>query len=92
LKIIESDINDSESQLKELEKILSYDDIDGLIITPLEKNKAYEMIKPHLERIKVVSLGIRLGKEIYHVGPDHVKQGKIAACIMNSLLRKGEKL
>ena len=43
LKIIESDINDSESQLKELEKILSYDDIDGLIITPLEKNKAYEM-------------------------------------------------
>lgn len=92
LKIIESDINDSESQLKELEKILFYDDIDGLIITPLEKNKAYEMIKPHLERIKVVSLGIRLGKEIYHVGPDHVKQGKIAACIMNSLLRKGEKL
>ena len=92
LTIIESDINDSESQLRELETVLSYDDIDGLIITPLEKDKAYEMIKPHLDRIKVVSLGIRLGSEIYHVGPDHVKQGKIAACITNSLLRKGEKL
>lgn len=92
LTIIESDINDSESQLRELETVLSYDDIDGLIITPLEKDKAYEMIKPHLDRIKVVSLGIRLGSEIHHVGPDHVKQGKIAACITNSLLRKGEKL
>lgn len=92
LTIIESDINDSESQLRELETVLSYDDIDGLIITPLEKDKAYEMIKPHLDRIKVVSLGIQLGREIHHVGPDHVKQGKIAACITNSLLRKGEKL
>lgn len=91
-EIIESDINDSQTQLKQLKKVLEYEDIDGLIITPLEKEKAYDMIKPYLEKIKVVSLGIRLDSEIYHVGPDHIKQGRIAGCIMNSLLRKGEKL
>lgn len=92
IEIIDTDINDSEKQLEQLKTILEYEDIDGLIITPLEKEKVYEMIKPHLDRIKVVSLGIRLGDEIFHVGPDHVKQGRIAASIMNSLLRTGEKL
>lgn len=92
IEIIDTDINDSEKQLQQLKTILEYEDIDGLIITPLEKEKVYEMIKPHLDRIKVVSLGIRLGDEIFHVGPDHVKQGRIAASIMNSLLRTGEKL
>lgn len=92
INIIETDINDSESQLAELKKVLENEDIDGLIITPLEKEKVYEMIKPYLDKIKVVSLGIRLNSEIYHVGPDHIKQGKIAGCIMNTVLRKGEKL
>lgn len=92
INIIETDINDSESQLAELKKVLENEDIDGLIITPLEKEKVYEMIKPYLDKIKVVSLGIRLNSEIYHVGPNHIKQGKIAGCIMNTVLRKGEKL
>ena len=92
LNIIETDINDPQSQLMELEKILKQEEIDGLIITPLEKEKVYEMIKPHLNRIKVVSLGIRLSSEIYHVGPDHIKQGRIAGSIMNTILRRGEKL
>lgn len=92
MEIITTDINDSQSQLDTLKKVLEYDDIDGLIITPLEKEKVYSMIEPHLDRIKVVSLGIRLNDDIYHVGPDHVKQGRIAASIMNIMLRKGEKL
>lgn len=92
MEIITSDINDSESQIKELKKVLEKEDIDGLIITPLEKEKAYSMIKPYLDRIKVVSLGIKLADEIYHVGPDHVKQGRIAASIMNVMLRENEKL
>ena len=92
LEIIETDINDSTSQLKELERILTHEEINGLIITPLEREKVYQMIKPYLDKIKVVSLGIRLSSEIYHVGPDHVKQGRIAGGIMNTVLRRGEKL
>lgn len=92
MEIITTDINDSQSQLEQLKKVLEYDDTDGIIITPLEKEKAYSMIEPYLDRIKVVSLGIRLDENIYHVGPDHVKQGRIAASIMNIMLRKNEKL
>lgn len=92
MEIVTTDINDSQSQLEALKKVLEYDNIDGLIITPLEKEKAYSMIEPHLDRMKVVSLGIKLSDNIHHVGPDHVKQGRIAANIMNIMLRKGEKL
>lgn len=92
LEIITSDINDPESQLEELKKVLKAGDMDGLIITPLAKEKVYEMLKPHLEKTNVISLGIRLHEDIPHVGPDHLKQGKIAGGIMSVLLRKGEKL
>ena len=45
-----------------------------------------------MEKIKVISVGIRLHEEIPHIGPDHKKQGKIAGAIISSLLRKDEKL
>ncbi|WP_300392703.1 LacI family DNA-binding transcriptional regulator [Fusobacterium sp.] len=92
IEIITTNINDSQSQIETLKKVLEKDDVDGLIITPLEKEKVYEIIEPHLDKIKVVSLGIKLSDNIYHVGPDHVKQGKIAAGIMNVILRENEKL
>lgn len=92
LEIITTGINDPESQIKELSKILKNGDMDGLIITPLEKERVYEMISPYLNKVKVVSLGIRLDDNIYHVGPDHIKQGRISGTIMGALLRKGEKL
>lgn len=87
-----TDINNPELQIEELKKILNADDIDGLILTPLDKNLAYEILKPYLEKIKVISLGIRLHKDIPHVGPDHRKQGKIAGGLMANFLRDDEKL
>ncbi len=92
LEIVTSDINDPESQLEELKKVIAAGDMDGLIITPLAKEKVYELLKPYLEKKNVISLGIRLHEDIPHVGPDHFKQGKISGGIMSALLRKGEKL
>ena len=92
IEIITTDINDPEAQLEELKKVVKRKDLDGIIITPLDNEKAYKILKSHLGKLKVISLGIGLHENIPHVGPDHVKQGKIAAGIMANLLRAGEKL
>lgn len=87
-----TDINDSESQIKELKKILEFEEIDGLIITPLDREKVYNILEPYLNKIKIISLGIRLHEDIPHVGPDHIKQGRIAGGIMSNLLRENENI
>ena len=85
-----TDINNSEEQIEELKKVLKEEDIDGIIITPLDKEKVYELLKPKLNSLKVLSLGIRLHEDIPHVGPDYRKQGRIAAGLLSELLRKKE--
>lgn len=92
IEIVVTDINDPEAQLEVLKEILERKELDGIIITPLAKEKIYNILKSHLNKIKVISLGIRLHKNIPHVGPDHKKQGKIAAGLMANLLREQEKL
>lgn len=92
IKIEVTDINKPEEQILKLKEVLTHSDIDGIIITPLDKEKVYDILKPVLTRLKVLSLGIRLHKDIPHVGPDHEKQGKIAAGLMTQLLRENEKI
>ncbi|MDO4589015.1 MAG: LacI family DNA-binding transcriptional regulator [Fusobacterium sp.] len=92
IEIETTDIDDPESQILRLKEILDTKDIDGIIITPLDNIKTYEILKPYLKRIKIISVGIKLHDEIPHIGPDHKKQGKIAGAIMSSLLRDNEKL
>ena len=92
IKIIQTDINDEELQLRKLKEILLEDDIGGLIITPLAKEKIYKILKPYLENLKVISLGMRLHKDILHVGPDYKKMGRIAGEIMCNILRDKEKI
>lgn len=92
IKIEVTDINKPEEQILKLKEVLTYDDIDGIIITPLDREKVYEILKSELIRLKILSLGIRLHKDIPHVGPDHKKQGKIAAGLMTQLLRENEKI
>lgn len=92
IKIQTTDINDPETQIEKLKELLKNEEIDGIIITPLNREKIYDILKPYLEKIKVISVGIRLHEEIPHIGPDHKKQGKIAGTIISSLLRKDEKL
>lgn len=92
IKIIQTDINDEELQLRKLKEILLEDDIGGLIITPLAKERIYKILKPYLENLKVISLGMRLHKDILHVGPDYKKMGRIAGEIMCNILRDKEKI
>ena len=92
IEIITTDINDPQEQITKLEKVLKREDLDGIIITPLNKELIFDMLQPYLDKIKVISLGIRLNENIHHVGPDHIKQGKIAGGIISSLLRDDEKL
>lgn len=92
IKIIQTDINDEELQLRKLKEILLEDDIGGLIITPLAKEKIYKILRPYLENLKVISLGMRLHKDILHVGPDYKKMGRIAGEIMCNILREKEKI
>lgn len=92
IKIIQTDINDEELQLRKLKEILLEDDIGGLIITPLAKEKIYKILRPYLENLKVISLGMRLHKDILHVGPDYKKMGRIAGEIMCNILRDKEKI
>nr|WP_281172924.1 LacI family DNA-binding transcriptional regulator [Fusobacterium perfoetens] len=90
-KIIQTDINDEKAQLIKLEEILK-EKIDGLIITPLAKEKVYKMLKPYIPELKIVSIGIRLNRNISHVGPNHKKMGRIAGEIMKNILRDDEKI
>lgn len=92
IKIIQTDINDEELQLRKLKEILLEDDIGGLIITPLAKERIYKILRPYLENLKVISLGMRLHKDILHVGPDYKKMGRIAGEIMCNILRDKEKI
>lgn len=90
-EILLTDINKPEDQVEKLKKILEKK-VDGIVIIPLLKEKINNILEPYFEKIKIVSLGIELNKKIYHIGPDYLKQGKIAGEIMSSLLRENEKL
>ncbi len=92
LKIIITDISNPTEQLETLKDTLSSKEIDGLIITPLLKKEIYNLLKSYREKLEIVSLGTRLDNSIYHVGPDHKKQGRISGELMLNLLRENEKL
>jgi len=87
------DINEAQEQVAMLENILFQEEqVDGILIVPLEKDKIYSIIKPHLEQIPVISLTMQLHPDIAHIGTDYHRQGRIVANILSSCLRKGESL
>lgn len=88
-----TDINSPQEQLDKLEEILKKEKkIAGLMIIPLDKEKVYNLLKPYLKKIKVVSLDTELSKSIPHVGSDYKAQGTIAAGILAKLLNPQEKI
>lgn len=93
IKEINTDINNQEEQIEKLEKLLnSCNEIDGIIIIPLDKKKIYEILKPYFDKIKIVSIGIKLSKNVSHIGPDYYNEGKIVASLYSKILRKNEKI
>lgn len=90
---ISTDINKPEEQTKILKEILvSSSYIDGIIIIPLDKREVLKILNPYLEKIKVVSIGIKLDKNIPHIGPNYYKDGKIAASLVSKILKDDEKV
>ena len=92
LKITATEIHSPDKQIELLKKILKEDDIDGLIITPLNRDVIYDILEPYFNKIKIISIGTRLSESIAHVGPNHIKQGAMAAGIVSNLLRDNEGL
>ena len=93
LKITATEIHSPDKQIELLKKILKEDDdIEGLIITPLNRDVIYDILKPYFNKIKIISIGTRLSESIAHVGPNHIKQGAMAAGIVSNLLRDDEGL
>lgn len=88
-----TDIDDSLGQILKLKEILKREDrVDGILITPLDKEKIYSILKPYLKEIKVVSMNIELDTNIPCVGSDYFMEGRIAANIINKVLREDEKI
>lgn len=92
LKITATEIHSPDKQVEILKDILKENNIDGLIITPLNRDVIYDILKPYFGKINIISIGTRLSNNIPHVGPDHIKQGSIVAGIVSNLLRNNEKL
>ena len=93
LKITATEIHSPDKQIEVLKNILAQEDcIDGLIITPLNKDAVYNILSPYFDKINIISIGNRLSENISHVGPNHIKQGSIVAGIVSNLLRDNEKL
>ena len=93
LKITATEIHSPDKQTEILKDILSNaENIHGLIITPLNKEVIYNMLKPYFGKINIISIGTRLAENIPHVGPNHMKQGSIVAGIVSNILRNDEKL
>lgn len=92
LKITPTEIHSPDKQVETLKNILEEDNIDGLIITPLNREVIYNILKPYFGKINIISIGTRLSENIPHVGPNHIKQGSMVAGIVSNLLRDNEKL
>ncbi|MEI0797145.1 LacI family DNA-binding transcriptional regulator [Brachyspira intermedia] len=92
LKITPTEIHSPDKQIETLKNILEEGNIDGLIITPLNKEIIYNILKPYFGKINIISIGTRLSENIPHVGPNHIKQGSMVAGIVSNLLRDNEKL
>lgn len=90
---ISTDINKPEEQTKILKEILASSAyIDGIIIIPLDKKEILKILNPYREKIKLVSIGIKLDKNISHIGPNYYKDGKLAASLVSKVLRDDERV
>lgn len=90
---ISTDINKPEEQTRILRKVLTSSiSIDGIIIIPLDKKEVLRILNSYLEKIKIVSIGIKLDKNIPHIGPNYYKDGKLAASLVSKILRENERI
>ncbi|MGL5203442.1 LacI family DNA-binding transcriptional regulator [Cetobacterium sp.] len=91
IEIIETSIENPESQIVELDWVLNNCSPSGIIITPLLKNEIMKRVLEN-ERVKFLSLDSVLSDSISHVGANYYMGGQISGDIMRGVLRKKEKV
>lgn len=91
LEIIVTDIAKPKEQIIKLNTILEYNNVDGIIITPMLKEEVVTSLKkyPH---IPLVSLDKKINDEISFIGSDYKNSGRIAAGILTKLARAEDKV
>lgn len=90
LYIIENDINNPEEQLESLKKVLEKNEVAGVIITPLLKEKVLSLILEN-ENVKFITMDSYLSPRIPYVGANYFNSGEISGNIADGILRKYEK-
>ncbi len=90
IKIIKTDIETPEKQLEQLKDAVK-EEVQGIIITPLLKDKVKE-VRNQNPNIVFTTLDINIDQSIFHVGPNYFKSGRIAAEILINTLEEKSKV
>ncbi|MGL5314291.1 MAG: LacI family DNA-binding transcriptional regulator [Peptostreptococcaceae bacterium] len=91
IEIIQTSIENPESQIVELDAVLNNCSPSGIIITPLLKNEIMKRVLEN-ERVKFLSLDNILSDSIPHIGANYYMGGQISGDIMRGVLRKNERV
>lgn len=91
LEIIVSDISKPKEQILKLETILKYNDVDGIIITPMLKEEVVNTLENY-PNIPLVSLDKKINDEIPFIGSDYKKSGIIIGGILTKLANEKDKI
>ncbi|WP_331274617.1 LacI family DNA-binding transcriptional regulator [Clostridium botulinum] len=91
IEIVETDINEPIKQLEALNKIITEEKPDGIIIIPLLKEKI-KQVKLQNPKIFFITLDISIDKSIVNVGVDYFKSGRITAEVFINIISKGKKI
>lgn len=91
INIVETDIEESEKQLIKLKQTIQEENPEGIIITPLIKDKIKEIIINN-PKIFFLTLDSSIDKSIFHIGVDYYKSGRIAADIFINIINSDSKI
>ncbi|MBC2850251.1 LacI family DNA-binding transcriptional regulator [Cetobacterium sp. 8H] len=91
IKIIETDINEVDSQIETLNKILEKK-IHGLIIIPLDKVRIKKILQPLKNEVSIVSVGKQLFEDALYIDSRYHKSGRIAAEVLGNISKPNKKI
>ncbi|MBI9104513.1 MAG: substrate-binding domain-containing protein [Spirochaetales bacterium] len=89
LHVIKNNPNEPELQVRKLESVLSSEQIDGLIISPMMNKEINELIESRaVKTLRIGSLNVELENErsLFHVGNDLEESGVLAADLLSKLM------
>lgn len=91
VNIIETNIDNPEKQLEELENIINKRDVDGIIVTPLLKDEINNL-KKNNPQIFFIALDLPLDNNTYNIYSNYHKSGRVTAEVLQSLLSRKDKI